>query len=1662
MKKSLFSLVFLSFFTYSGLTGQMIDGTIVKYGNEWIDYERDYFKIPVDADGLYKISFETLLSAGLDAEKMIGKDFQVHEFGKEVPILVSNDGIFSNGDYIMFYGKRNRGELDKYLYEQSENQLNPDYSLFTDTLNYFLSLKPGAENLRYDFRENDLSGSLPPAEEYYWHEEKIINHSSHFKPTYDGNNKVSYSHLDIAEGFASPMQQYNEYTISIRDYIDIGADAFLKFRLSTSTSPHKTEVSVNNQIIETLETTGFSVSENQLIIPAEEIQDEMVIGFRGTDVSTNLIDRNAQAYVSIRYPRLLNFEGLAFAYFMVEPSTASRYFEISGMDLNQQNVQLWDITNGFVMLPEWDQSANQVKFLLPPSSDPRQLILFNSETVPAESEITEPIKFIDYSLLDEDYIILSNKLLFEEYNGVNQVQAYADYRSSDEGGNHKTMMVDVNQLYDQFGYGIHRHSQSLNNFITYIHTNWTQPKAVFIIGKGRDYVETRTNEQLSDPSNLFYVPTYGYHGADVMLAAAKGESSPLIPIGRIAVKTPQQIEEYLEKVKQHENYQKYAQTLEDKAWMKKVIHLSGGDANIQDQLRSYLDAMGDVIANNYFGANVVTYGRTSGTATEAVTERIVKDISEGASIITFFGHSGVSTSDFNIGDLENEKFPLFISLGCYSGDIHTKLTTGQSEKFVLSPNGVIAFLGAAGTAYITPQYIYGKDFYHLIGYELYGKSIGEVVKAILDQNKDSQSLGLKSLNQQFTLHGDPAIRLNPHEGPDYLCDYKTAATNPSVVNSNENDFAFNLDLVNIGRWMDDTLGVQIIREYPNGDLDTTYMEVPEPKYRSTLTVKLPTGGFEGIGRNCLFITLDYENKIEEKLAPDAESNNELVNDFGEAGYCFYVINNGAKPIYPAEFSIVNKEDVSLRASTYNYFIEPQSFVFQIDTTELFNSPLLEEHKDVFKGGMLEWKPPMDFQEETVYYWRISPDTLNTGVGYVWSNSSFVYIPGSGEGWNQSHQYQFEKNEIQGINPVDWGFKFSTGPRELAFKVKKYDPDDRFIVRVNGTPWGSVNPTNFRPAINILVWGPERILFNESGTDYGSIQNNKNGFLFKTQTIDQRKGIKDLFDAIPDSSIVFVYTILDNELNGLNIEEWEQDSVQIGYNLFSIFEEQGAKNIRQFNSKGTVPYLFVFQKAGKTLFEEIGKDIDDIIEYAFTTTIFNTSGNFESTLIGPAKKWDRLHWNRTNFNQNDYSHLIVYKFSDDLVQQVVVDTLINESELDLTNIDSESFPFLKLNWFAEDDADYRDPPKMNFWRIFFEGLPDAAIVFDDYTEFRSDTLDFGDTFRFKATALNHSSINMDSLDVRYTVKNSDNEVYIHQRKYSPLLAGDTIHIGFNVNTDNFEGINEFTVELNPDHNPEEQFYFNNIGIKRFFVGGDTQNPILDVTFDGVHIMDGDIVSPKPEISMRLKDENQFLLLNDPGIFKKIELTTPSGEVKEIPVESALLEFLPAESTSENIAQMIFRPELTEEGEYTLTVQGRDISNNSAGKNEFRVNFMVILKEQISNVYNYPNPFSNSTQFIFTLTGYEVPEDLTIRIMTISGKVVREITKEELGPLRIGQNITEYTWDGRDEFGEKLGNGVYLYQVRAQNAGGDKFELMETNPENDARFFKKGWGKMAILR
>jgi hypothetical protein len=271
-----------------------------------------------------------------------------------------------------------------------------------------------------------------------------------------------------------------------------------------------------------------------------------------------------------------------------------------------------------------------------------------------------------------------------------------------------------------------------------------------------------------------------------------------------------------------------------------------------------------------------------------------------------------------------------------------------------------------------------------------------------------------------------------------------------------------------------------------------------------------------------------------------------------------------------------------------------------------------------------------------------------------------------------------------------------------------------------------------------------------------------------------------------------------------------------------------------------------------------------------------------------------------------------------------------------------------------------------------------------------------------------------------------------------------------------------VDVNPEDIPLEQYRFNNFVFRNFYVRGDTLSPLLDVTFDNVHILNKDIVSSKPDIMIKLKDEAKWMLLNDTSL-ATVQVRFPDGAIKTYRYNSDTLTFVPPSGApnGSNTATIRLRPYFEEDGDYELIVSGKDMSNNTAGAMTYRVGFQVINKAMISNMLNYPNPFTTSTAFVFTLTGSEVPQNIRIQILTVTGKIVREITKEELGPLRIGRNITEFKWDGTDQYGQKLGNGVYLYRV-ITNQNGKSLDKYTSSDDATDKYFNKGYGKMYLMR
>jgi hypothetical protein len=376
-----------------------------------------------------------------------------------------------------------------------------------------------------------------------------------------------------------------------------------------------------------------------------------------------------------------------------------------------------------------------------------------------------------------------------------------------------------------------------------------------------------------------------------------------------------------------------------------------------------------------------------------------------------------------------------------------------------------------------------------------------------------------------------------------------------------------------------------------------------------------------------------------------------------------------------------------------------------------------------------------------------------------------------------------------------------------------------------------------------------------------------------------------------------------------------------------------------------------------------------------------------------------------------------------------------------------------------DDSLRTPVQLDRWQVTYDPVPECALNQVAGLYMNNDTLQQGDSLKLAIAIQNISAYNMDSMLVAYWVMDVERNIYpVTYKRQKPLLAGEILYDTVSVSTLSYTGLNTIWVEANPNQDQLEQFRFNNIGSLEFFITGDRVNPLLDVSFDGVHILNGDIISPRPEILIQLKDENPYLALDDTSAFR-LYIKKPS-DATALPIYfngNTTIEFIPG-SLPSNKARLEFNPVFTEDGIYEFVVKARDRSNNASGSVQYSIRFEVVNKSTITNVLNYPNPFSTKTHFVFTLTGSEVPDDFRIQIMTITGRVVREISMAELGPIRIGRNMTEFAWDGRDEFGDQLANGTYLYRVWTSLAG-DDIERRQTAIDS---YFERGIGKMVLMR
>lgn len=1673
------------------------------FNNEWIDYSKTYYKFKVGSSGLYRIPQSALAAINLGSADV--SSFQLWRNGEEVAVYTSNQtGALAAGGYIEFWGEVNDGKADQVLYRNPLDHINNSKSLFTDTAAYFLTINPAGNNKRLVPTANTIPAGAV-AEPYFIHTAGIYpNESIHLGPYGGAVSEAAISaSFEGGEGWTSNEISENQTRAltqtGLFPYTGAGAPQMQISMNVVGNSPNSRTVQAKLNNVEVWNTmlNGFGYLKLSNTLPVTTLNGATE-NISVANVSTVPNNRIKIGTLEITYPRSFNFGGASNFHFKLPGAAGGKYLEIAGFN-NSGTPVLYDLGSG----RRYEADASNpalIKIYLQPTIANANVVVMSTAAANIKTISSFEVRnFIDYSAVANqgDYLMITHKAILNGSGGSQPVEEYRAYRSSVAGGGYNAKVYMIDQLTDQFAYGIKGSPLSVRNFLRMARNRFSvTPKGVFIIGHGLKYVSARTNESSPVTERLNLVPTFGSPGSDHLLTAEGASSVPLTPIGRVSAVNGNELSLYLEKIIEYEQKLVASPEISDNRWKKNIAHVVGADEpNLLNELYSSLNLGKQVASDTLYGANVSDFVKSTNTAEQQIkSDQLRTLINSGINLLSYFGHSSAIQLNFPINDppeySNGGKYPIFHMMGCNVGDFFafyeprlSEIST-FSEKFVLAKQrGCIAMLAATSFGYVSQLQLYNREFYDLLARNGYSLTIGELmqktIQKFFQRTGGEADIFSRAQAEEYLLNGDPAIRLYQSNKPDYAVEDNMVAISPAIISVSDQSFTINAELANLGKAINKDLVVELKRTYP--DLTTKVIQrdtIPGIRYTHSIQYQIPIDPINDKGNNKFTISIDAENLIDELF----ESNNQLTKNI-------FIYSDNIRPVYPYTNSIINNQSTTLSASTGNPLAETRQYIMEIDTTALFNSPLKISQTKTSAGGVVEFAPGITFKDSTVYYWRVATMPVNQQA-YVWSDASFTYVSGSSVGYSQSHYYQLNENSLEGLNYSKSGvFNYDSVDATIAFRNKITpglgSPLD-VLYQLNGigiqglyigSSSGSLSPQenslrfyiikdkNLEPFENRDL-GATGMYGSYRPIPYGNYTPVATRFFqFDISTAEARKTVMSFLDSIPSRYYVGMTS---NQVGTTVLPSiWQGDTAILGSknSLYHKLKSLGFSKIDQINS--VVPYIFFYQKDNAPLAQEVGSNSADLLTVSAKVPTYFATGSMKSPVFTKAKKWKTLEWDGYSLetpSTDEKSFLTVYGSDRNGNESVLIsDIPVSKKSVDISSVaPAEIYTGLRLELNTKDTT-HRTPYQLKYWRIYGDFVPEGAVAPNLYFN-KMDTLDVGQQLDIGVAFKNISPIQFDSLNAKLTIRDkNNNEISFAIPKTRPLSAGDTVKLNTSINTKAFTGKNILFLEFNPvDNYQPEQFSFNNLISKEFYVRKDTISPYMDVTFDGIRILNRDIVSSKPNIQITLSDDAKYLALNNPELVN-VQLKYPNGVLKRYQFNSDTLIFTPPGQggNDEKTATASFKPHLPQDGDYELIVSGKDESGNAAGTIDYRIAFQILNKPMISNLLNYPNPFTSSTAFVFTLTGSEIPQNIRIQILTVTGKIVREITKAELGPLRIGRNITEFKWDGTDQYGQKLGNGVYLYRVLT-NLNGRSLDKYSTKDNNTDKYFNKGYGKMVLIR
>lgn len=1552
----------------------------------WIDYSKEYLKLAIPNDNIYRINYNDLVSYGVNPNNINPKTFKLFHKGNEIPIFVQgeDDNVFNQNDFIEFYSERN------YTYQ-----------------NYRNIVSIGQDYIQYLNRYSDTTIVWLTWDGAFGKRVQLINN-----PPVQTNDTIS-SHLvslhleqDLRLWYYDPVvprvqlpfwQEHKTFT-----WLFVGNSGSQSASFTARDFIPNTPVNIIARLISYASNGNINAHRNGLSLNSTNSQDtitynyKQTVNFSRTYNSSQLVTGNnivrifgipSQAsfhqslvdWVDIEYLR--RNVAINDTLKLIIPTTTQSGVRVIRIE------NITDINNLLI----YKISPNLKKITNFTSIGTNPAIILFMDTVRSGdqyyitkvSKVNKPVlknkKFfvnLRNPTRGADYILVSNKLL---QNSSNQ---YRNFITTNY--NIRTELAFVDDIFDEFAYGIPE-AEAIRSFLKIAYQNWTLPRPSYVTFLGDanyDYKDVVT--PAPNPRKRNITVSYGNPVSDpwYVMWDSVNVHFPQLYVGRIPANNDQQLLSYLQK------HQKYLQKRLD-IFNKSFMIFSGGDATKPSELNQII-AANDFILNTYFKShplygNAIHFYKTIDPPSNFgpyTLAQIKSVIDEGAIAIPYIGHSGTRTWDNSISEVEhlknkyNDRNPLISDFGCSTGKFAEPDVDAFGELFVCqSSNGqAIGYLGNSSWGYLSTSLRFPRLFYEILTQDSL-KGIGRAHN--LAKIRQLNETGTGDVNRVFTycnlLLGDPIIGFRIPEKPNLAIDETKIKLLTEQPNDLMDSIHFRIVIQNLGIVNGDSLRITFKDEFQDSTVFSISRTIPFTKLSDTLRVSFRVANF--IGNRKIVVIVDPNNLINEIYEDDNQAElNYVINSTKlnsiETSLFFNTYKDYLDILNPFIKPVNSPERLLLELSRFRDFSHPIRFYKEFDTllSRVQLSNLILDQR---------------------YYYRIKLDDMTS----FWSQTkSFV---------QKLPQYQFytDTNEDENKNFKYFQTKFDSSTNSWMLNTENINLK---ILSGGGHDgaFGSIQYNGLEQLPNTFYWGLVTAIIDSITLRPRNIR------YFNVPDPGVADSLTNYVNRQPPGTLMAMTISADAAQGPLG---WSagtppRNAIKtLGSRYIDsiVYREGWCILGRKGAAIGTVP-------------EDYKKLFAGVAQVEISKNVTYDSGYVVFPEIKFAKRWNYVKF---NIELPANSSIIFIPLAKRKNGQV--DTLFSlattQDSIVLSSINSRLYPSIRI--MAKLYANQlKQSPKIYSFGANFEPTPELAINYQTVNTDK-DTIWQGGRVTFNSRIYNVGKSTADTVKVLLELIRNDNSSRILvDTVFYNLTQNNFVRLNYEYLNSNFDGHGNlnFKLSVDPTEIVDEFFESNNIFLRSFYVKRDTSTSISQasviVKFNGNEIFDGDYVEPDAKVNV---------VVNYPIWFPVSDTSAIRLFLNGHRIYAEELDFY--YDTVERKIDLSFEAKF-HSGENNISIFTKDVYGRFSNKPILERYFKVTQDVELLNVYNYPNPFNNGTHFTFVLS--QLPDEVYIKIYTIAGRLIKEI---KVAQSSLTTNFNKVFWDGTDEDGDELANGVYLYKI-----------------------------------